>query len=61
MLTIKYQTTFKKDYKRIKKRGYVNCIFVKLHSTVCGRYVSSNPVKETDTVIVFQLPDGEAD
>lgn len=22
MLTIKYQTTFKKDYKRIKKRGY---------------------------------------
>ena len=22
MLTIKYQTAFKKDYKRIKKRGY---------------------------------------
>ena len=22
MLTIKYQSTFKKDYKRIKKRGY---------------------------------------
>ena len=22
MLTIKYQATFKKDYKRIKKRGY---------------------------------------
>lgn len=22
MLTIKYQTTFKRDYKRIKKRGY---------------------------------------
>jgi len=22
MLTIKYQTSFKKDYKRIKKRGY---------------------------------------
>jgi len=22
MLTIKYQTTFKKDYKRIKRRGY---------------------------------------
>ena len=22
MLTIKYQTTFKKDYKRIRKRGY---------------------------------------
>ena len=22
MLTIKYQTTFKKDYKRIVKRGY---------------------------------------
>ena len=22
MLTIKYQTTFKKNYKRIKKRGY---------------------------------------
>lgn len=22
MLTIKYHTTFKKDYKRIKKRGY---------------------------------------
>lgn len=22
MLTIKYQTTFKKDYRRIKKRGY---------------------------------------
>lgn len=22
MLTIKYQTTFKKDYKRVKKRGY---------------------------------------
>lgn len=22
MLTIKYQTAFKRDYKRIKKRGY---------------------------------------
>lgn len=22
MLTIKYQSTFKKDYKRVKKRGY---------------------------------------
>ncbi|MCD7956650.1 MAG: type II toxin-antitoxin system YafQ family toxin [Lachnospiraceae bacterium] len=22
MLTIKYQTTFKKDYKRVKRRGY---------------------------------------
>ena len=22
MLTIKYQTAFKKDYKRVKKRGY---------------------------------------
>lgn len=22
MLTIKYQTTFRKDYKRVKKRGY---------------------------------------
>ena len=22
MLTIKYQTSFKKDYKRVKKRGY---------------------------------------
>lgn len=26
MLTIRYQTTFKKDYKRIKKRGYDICL-----------------------------------
>lgn len=26
MLTIKYQTAFKKDYKRIKKRGYDTCL-----------------------------------
>ena len=26
MLTIKYQTSFKKDYKRIKKRGYNICL-----------------------------------
>lgn len=30
MLTIKYQTTFKKDYKRIKKRGYDTSLLEKV-------------------------------
>lgn len=36
MLTIKYHTLFKKDFKRIKKRGYdisrqLNCLRMKYH------------------------------
>ena len=34
MLTIKYQTAFKKDYKRIKKRGYD----IALLKTVIGQH-----------------------
>lgn len=30
MLTIKYQTSFKKDYKRIKKRGYDTALLRKV-------------------------------
>lgn len=40
MLTIKYQTAFKKDFKRIKKRGYD----MKLLETVIGIIVEGKPL-----------------
>ena len=43
MLTIKYETTFKKDYKRIKKRGYDT----RLLEAVLEILVSGEPLPET--------------
>ena len=40
MLTIKYQTGFKKDYKRIKKRGYD----IRLLEKVIERLASCQPL-----------------
>ena len=40
MLTIKYQTTFKKDYKRIKKRGYD----IRLLESVIGMLADEKPL-----------------
>lgn len=42
MLTIKYQVSFKKDYKRIKKRGYD----VKLLETVVGLLAEQKSLPE---------------
>ena len=40
MLTIKYQTAFKKDYKRIKKRGYD----IQLLKTVIDMLAAGKPL-----------------
>ena len=42
MLTIKYQTAFKKDYKRIVRRGYD----VRLLEKVIGLLVDQKPLPE---------------
>lgn len=42
MLTIRYETTFKKDYKRIVKRGYD----VRLLETVIGLLAEQSPLPE---------------
>ena len=42
MLTIKYESTFKKDYKRIVKRGYD----VRLLETVIGLLAEEQPLPE---------------
>ena len=44
MLTIKYQTTFKKDYKRIVKRGYdirllEEVITIRLNKSLCRKII----------------------
>ncbi len=43
MLTIKYQATFKKDFKRIKKRGYD----VKLLEKAIGILAAGEPLPES--------------
>ena len=40
MLTIKYETTFKKDFKRVVKRGYN----IKLMEEVIGLLANENPL-----------------
>ncbi|MBQ3371743.1 MAG: type II toxin-antitoxin system YafQ family toxin [Oscillospiraceae bacterium] len=42
MLTIRYESTFKKDYKRIVKRGYD----VRLLETVIGLLAEEQPLPE---------------
>lgn len=42
MLTIKYQAVFKKDYKRVKKRG----CDIKLLETVIEKLASEEPLEE---------------
>ena len=42
MLTIKYQASFKKDYKRIKKRGYD----IRLLEQVIEKLASGQPLGE---------------
>lgn len=50
MLTIRYQTAFKKDYKRIKRRGYD----IKLLETVIGLLASGKelPVEYKDHPLI---------
>ncbi|MCL2321178.1 MAG: type II toxin-antitoxin system YafQ family toxin [Oscillospiraceae bacterium] len=46
MLTIKYQTTFKKDYKRVVSRGYnINLLTNVIEILAEGKTLFLNPLK----------------
>lgn len=42
MLTIRYEASFKRDYKRIKRRGYDHCLM----EEVIGLLVQQKPLPE---------------